>query len=100
MDFSDPFAGNIPRKMNKEELIRAIRQDIAAEQDAVALYEAHADATDNELAAKVLRDIADEEKEHVGEFTKLLAILEPEEIEHYASGEEEVDDIIQSLGQK
>ncbi|MFO7946045.1 MAG: ferritin family protein [Armatimonadota bacterium] len=99
-DFLDPFSGKVPdRKMTFNELIRAIRLNIAAEQEAIHLYQAHADATDNELAAEVLRDVADEEREHVGEFQRLLNILLDDEEELLAGGAEEVDEIAEELGE-
>ncbi|MCE5315549.1 MAG: ferritin family protein [Armatimonadota bacterium] len=74
--FADPFYGNVPdRKMTVSELIRALRLNIAAEEEATALYEAHADATDNPIAKKVLLDVANEERVHVGEFIELINIL-------------------------
>jgi rubrerythrin len=98
-DFPDPFSGKTPdRKLTFNELIRAIRLNLAAEQEAIHLYMAHADATDNELAAEVLRDIADEEREHVGEFQRLLNILLDDEEELLADGAEEVDEMAEELG--
>ena len=91
-EFVDPFKGETTpnRKFTKEELIRALRQDIAAEQEATFLYDAHAEATDHPLAKKVLSDIADEERVHVGEFQRLLEILTDEE-KHLQEGIDEVD---------
>ena len=98
-DFPDPFSGTVPdRKLTLNELVRAIRLNLAAEQEAIHLYQAHADATDNELAAAVLRDIADEEREHVGEFQRLLSILLDDEDELLADGAEEVDEMAEELG--
>ena len=71
-EFTNPFVDNVPpRKMTLTELVRAIRINMAAELDAASLYEAHADATDNPLARKVLLDIANEERVHVGELLSL-----------------------------
>ena len=53
MDPSNPFGTMVPRKMTTAELAGAIRQDIAAELDAVDVYQAHIDATDDERAKKV-----------------------------------------------
>ena len=58
--------------MTLAELVRALRQDLAAEHEAVHLYLAHADATDNVLAKTVLIDIANEERVHAGEFGHLI----------------------------
>lgn len=79
MDLTDPFVGMVPRKMTDEELARAIRLNIAAEVDAINLYAAHMDATDNENARKLLAHIIDEEKEHLAEFLELLKILDPKQ---------------------
>ncbi len=97
MEFSNPFPTNVPRKMNAAELARAIMQDIAAELDAVALYQAHIDATDDERAKKVLAHARDDEKEHVGEFMALLEILDPKQADYLKKGKTE---IAEQLGKK
>ena len=92
-EFLNPFTGVVPdRKLTKEELIRAVRQDLAAEHEAVHLYLAHADATDHPLAKAVLTDIANEERVHAGEFARLIAILTGDEDTFLAKGAKEVDD--------
>jgi len=97
-EFPNPFSGKTPdRKLTKTELIRALRLNLAAEQEAIHLYRSHADATDNELAKAVLNDIADEEREHVGEFQRLLNILLDDEEELLADGAEEVDEMAAEL---
>lgn len=96
--FANPFQGNVDRKMTKEELIQAIRLDIASELEAIYIYDAHVQATDNEAAKKVIADIRDEEKAHVGELMTLLRVLDPEEAEHFASGEDEVREMLSELG--
>lgn len=100
-EFSSPFSvlAN-DRKLTDEELVRAIRFMVAAEYEAVQLYMQLAESTDNELAAKVLKEIADEEIVHAGEFLRLLKELAPEEEKFYAEGAEEVEEIIQSLKKK
>ena len=97
-EFVNPFSGMAPeRKMSKEELIRALRLNLAAEEEAVHLYMAHADATDDELAKAVLKDIADEERVHAGEFQRLINILLEDEEKLLAEGAEEVDEIAEQL---
>lgn len=94
-EFSNAFSGvNLDRKVTPTELLRAIRFSIAAEYEAIQLYNQLAESTDNELAKKVLTDIANEEKEHVGEFLKLLHELSPEEFEFYEHGKKEVEDMM------
>mgnify|MGYP000100086320 FL=1 len=71
-EFGDPFSGlKADRKLTEEELVRAIRFMVAAEYEAIQLYMQLAESTDNELAKKVLVDIADEERVHAGEFLRL-----------------------------
>lgn len=90
-EFSTPFAGmNAPRRLSHPELVRSIRFMIAAEYEAIQLYMQLAEATDHPLAQTVLKDIADEERIHAGEFLKLLNILDPAEAGFYRSGAGEV----------
>lgn len=85
------------RKLTNEELIRAIRFMIAAEYEAIQLYMQLAESTDNQLAIEVLRDIADEERVHAGEFLRLLRELDPDEEKFYAEGAQEVEQEIKKL---
>lgn len=94
MDFSNPFGPMVPRKMNAAELARAIMQDIAAELDAVALYQAHIDATDDERAKKVLAHIRDDEKEHTAELLAFLEILDPRQAEYLKKGKKEIAELL------
>ena len=97
-EFMDPFKGLTPgRKLTLRELSRGLRLSLAAEEEAVHLYEALADATDHPLAKKVLQDIADEEREHAGEFLRLLNLLLPDEAGFLAHGAEEVDEMAAEL---
>ena len=97
-DFGSPFSGLAnDRKLTLEELIRAIRFMVSAEYEAVQLYMQLVESTDNKLAAEVLRDIADEERVHAGEFLRLLKELAPDEEKLYSEGSEEVEEIIKKL---
>lgn len=96
--FGNPFQGNVERKLTKEELIQAIRLNIAGELEAIYIYDAHVQATDNEIAKKVIADIRDEEKAHVGELMGLLRILDPKEAEFFTEGQEEVREMLEELG--
>lgn len=96
--FANPFQGNVDRKLTKEELIQAVRLDIAGELEAIYLYDAHVQATDNEMAKKVIADIRDEEKAHIGELMTLLRTLDPQEADFFASGEAEVREMLSELG--
>jgi rubrerythrin len=95
-EFGSPFSGlKKDRKLTNEELIRSIRFMISAEYEAVQLYMQLAESTDNKLAQKVLKDIADEERVHAGEFLRLLKELAPDEEKFYAEGAKEVEEEIE-----
>jgi rubrerythrin len=97
-DFGSPFSGLVnDRKLTHEELIRAIRFMVAAEYEATQLYMQLAESTDNELAAEVLKEIADEELVHVGEFLRLLRELAPNEEKLYAKGAKEIEGKIKKM---
>lgn len=97
-EFGHSFSGlAADRKLTHEELVRAIRFMIAAEYEAIQLYMQLAESIDHKLAKAVLKDIADEEREHAGEFLRLLKELEPEEEGFYKSGYEEVEEMIEEL---
>ena len=92
-EFGNPFSGlKKDRKLTSEELIRAIRFMIAAEYEAIQLYMQLAESTDNKLAQDVLKDIADEERVHAGEFLRLLKELAPDEEKFYREGAKEVEE--------
>jgi rubrerythrin len=70
---------------------------IAAEYEAIQLYMQLAESTDNEITIEVLKDIADEERIHAGEFLRLLHHLAPDEQKFYDEGYREVDEEIKKL---
>jgi len=70
---------------------------IAAEYEAIQLYQQTAESTNNKLAREVLLDIANEEKEHAGEFLRLLRELDSKEEDFYKEGYEEVEEMIAKL---
>jgi len=97
-EFGNPFSGLAKdRKLSDAELVRAIRFMISAEYEAVQLYMQLAESTDNQLATDVLRDIADEERVHAGEFLRLLHELDPDEKRLYDEGADEVQEMIDKL---
>ena len=94
--FGSPFSGLAnERKLTNEELVRAIRFMVAAEYEATQLYMQLAESTNNKLAQKVLKDIADEEIVHAGEFLRLLHELAPDEKKLYTQGAKEVEELIE-----
>jgi len=67
-----------------------VRLGLIAELDAVSLYEQLAVQAKDLLVKKVFADIAQEEKEHVGEFLELLKRLDPKQVEALEHGAKEV----------
>lgn len=97
-EFGKPFSGLAKdRKLTDEELIRAIRFMVAAEYEAIQMYMQLAESIDNKLAREVLKDIANEEKVHAGEFLRLLKELAPDEDKFYAEGAIEVEEEIEKM---
>lgn len=84
MPQTNPFHSLVPRKLTNEELARAIRLNIEAELDAINLYAAHIEATDNEEAKAILHHVMDEEREHAALFWQLIARLDPAQARHDA----------------
>ena len=90
--FGAPFSGLASdRKLTDEELVRAMRFAVAAEFEATQLYMQLAESTSNKLAAAVLKEVADEERVHAGEFLRVLQELAPDEAKLYAQGAKEVE---------
>ncbi len=97
-DFGHPFSVlKAGRKLTHEELVRAIRFMVAAEYEAVQLYLQLAESTDDALAITVLKDIAEEEVVHAGEFLRLLQELSPEEARLYQEGAKEVEELMEGI---
>jgi len=97
-EFGTPFSGlACSRVLTDQELIRAIRFTIAAEYEAIQLYMQLAESTENQLAIEVLKDIANEERVHAGEFLRLLREICPDEEQFYREGAEEVEEEIEKL---
>ncbi|WP_418791870.1 demethoxyubiquinone hydroxylase family protein [Phosphitispora sp. TUW77] len=86
----NPFVAMVPRQMSNEELVQALRVDIAGELEAIIGYEAHAMATNDGRVKKILYHIADEERKHVGELQQLLYMLSPRDAELTEKGKQTV----------
>jgi rubrerythrin len=87
VDLSKVSRGNIDKEI--------LRAGIIAELDAVSFYEQMADLTSDKEIKKVLLDIAKEEKEHVGEFQKLLEDRDEEFVEAVEEGKKEVEELLE-----
>jgi uncharacterized protein len=93
-ELGNPFVGNIPRKIGKEELIQALRADMAGELEAIMGYDAHVMAAEDERVKKVLSSIRDEEKQHIGELMSLIKMLDSKEAEYFDKGAGEVSELL------
>lgn len=81
-------------KISKENLNKEIlRLGMIAELDTVSLYEQLAAMTDDAIIKKVLMDIAQEEKTHIGEFEALLLEKDPQQAKELEKGREEVEEL-------
>ena len=97
-EFGSAFSGLAnDRMLTNEELIRAIRLMVATEYEATQLYMQLAESTDNKLVVEMLKEIADEERVHAGEFLRLLSELAPDEKKFYAQGAKEVEAEIKKM---
>lgn len=82
---------NMPPGPRKE--MAMLRLACIAEYDAASLYERMAEETQDENIRKVMLEIANEEKAHIGEFEFLLEHMDPEHETNEEKGEEEVIDL-------
>lgn len=82
------------RKLTPGEMIRAVRKSIVEEIKAVELYEQFTEASDNKDFIKVMTDVTNEERRHIGEFLRLLLLLDKIEGEEYEKGGQEVDNLL------
>lgn len=93
--FATPFSiKKSDKKLTNEELIRAIRFSIASEYEAIQIYEEIIESTDNEEVIKLLKEIANDEKVHTGNFLYLMKILAPDEKNSYKDGAAEAEEIL------
>ena len=90
VQLGNPFVANVPRQLSTEELVQALRVDMAGELEAIIGYEAHATATSDERVKKVLYHIANEERQHVGELQQLIFLLNPNEQQYIEKGKQEI----------
>jgi rubrerythrin len=91
-NFTNPFPGmRESGDLASEEIIRGLRLDLAAEQDATHIYTAQAARIKNPVVSHTLLDIANEERVHAGELLRLIMQMDPEERKFTAQGFNEVE---------
>src|SRR5690242_12753172 len=107
MPQTNPFHSLAPgRKLSDVELARSIRLNIEAELDAINLYAAHLEATDNAEAKAILQHVMDEEREHAALFWQLIQRLDPAQAKHDAEAGEKYrlivsgapDEVVEGVG--
>jgi len=76
------------------ELTRALRDALIAEEGAIKQYETVVDSTNNPKVKKILQDIANEEKVHVGELQSILNSLLKDEQDFLDEGHKETSDTL------
>ena len=77
------------KKLSASELARALRFSIAAEYEAVQIYEQIIESIDDPQIKAVIMDIVQEEKVHAGQFIGVLFEVAPEEAKYYDQGTQE-----------
>lgn len=88
---TNPFQLVPDRKLSDAELVAMIRQAIVAEHDATAQYTLQAEASNDPVVKKTLLSIADEERVHIGELSRLLQRLTKNEDHFMQEGAKEVE---------
>ena len=87
-----PFEIPKDRPLSKREIAQALRWAIEAELDAISFYEQLAEHIEDERIRHIFYDVANEEKEHVGEFLAALLEVDPELLRYMKEGFEEVEE--------
>ncbi|HIP88813.1 MAG TPA: DUF2383 domain-containing protein [Thermococcus paralvinellae] len=87
-----PFELPKDRKLSKREIAQALRWAIEAELDAISFYEQLAEHIDDERIKHIFYDVANEEKEHFGEFLAALFEVDDELAKYMEEGFEEVEE--------
>ncbi|MBD5391851.1 rubrerythrin [bacterium] len=81
---------NPDRKLNNEEIIRALQFGIASEYETIQIYQQIMASTTNRAVKTVLTDLTNDEMHHAGALIKLIRILAPDVAAQYDRGENKV----------
>ena len=96
--FSNPWNNvNSSEEINKEDIISAIRFAIAAELEAINIYEQIANKSSIPYIKRNMKSLAEEEMVHVGELLSIIANLNNEEFSKYKEGMIESNKILKKL---
>lgn len=78
---------------NSRKIVHLLRKALMLEEEAISFYESIAEIAEDKLIKKVLQNIADEERVHVGEFQELLNRFADNEIDLIEKGIDEVEEM-------
>ncbi len=87
-----PYLLGREKPLSKREIAQALRWAIEAELDAISFYEQLAELVEDERIKHIFYDVANEEKEHVGEFLAALLEVDEELVKYMKEGFEEVEE--------
>lgn len=77
------------KKLSHTEILRAVKFAISSEFEAIQIYQQIMESTDKPEIKRVLAEITEDEKHHVGGLYKLLEFLSPEDYKDYEYGYQE-----------
>ena len=81
---------NPTRKLNTEEVLRALQFSIASEYETIQIYQQIMASTNNRAVKMVLNDLAQDEMHHAGALLKLIHLLDPDVAAQYEIGANKV----------
>ena len=87
-----PYLLGREKSLSKREIAQALRWAIEAELDAISFYEQLAEHIEDERIKHIFLDVANEEKEHFGEFLAALLEVDGELAKYMKEGFEEVEE--------
>jgi rubrerythrin len=85
---------DLGERLTPDELIRAIRLNIAAEHEAILQYEQLINSTDNEIVKKIAQDVRADELRHVGNWEYALQLLSEDDRNGIAQGAAEAEKLV------
>ncbi len=88
-DVLNPELNKVPEALSGAEDLLGLMQAIIAEWDAIHLYKALAEATQNRQLKNLMTHLVEEELKHVGELQELAAQLESDTEKYIEEGRKE-----------
>jgi uncharacterized protein len=92
--FNNGFIQQNGSNMSNEEIAQKIRKDIIGELDAIIQYEQHAMSTNNMQMKGLWKDIANEEKVHIGELMEALNMFDRDNQKKFEEGVKEFKELM------